>query len=60
MRPPEAALSMEDVMKRKTIPALISGFAITLLASIALWQLLVVALLVRSMADVLGVFGRLF
>jgi len=46
-------------MNPKAIPALISGFAITLLASIALWQLLVVALLVLSTTDVFGVLGRL-
>ena len=46
-------------MKRKSIPALVSGFAITLLASVTVWQFLVVTLLVRSMTDVLGLLGRL-
>lgn len=46
-------------MKRKSIPALVSGFAITLLASVTVWQLVVVTLLVRTMTDVLGLLGRL-
>jgi hypothetical protein len=47
-------------MKQKAIPALVSGFAVALLASVTLWQLLVVALLVRAMTGVLGDLGRLF
>jgi hypothetical protein len=46
-------------MKHKAISVL-SGFAITLLASVTLLQLLIVALLARAMADVIGVLGRLF
>jgi hypothetical protein len=46
-------------MKVKMIPQLLSGFAFTLLASLTVWQLLAVALLVRAMSDVLGIFGRL-
>jgi hypothetical protein len=42
-------------MKQKAVPALISGFAIALLGSMALWQILVVALLIRTMTNVLGV-----
>jgi hypothetical protein len=45
-------------MKQKAIPV-VSGFAITLLGAVALWQLLVVALLVRAMTGVLGLLGRL-
>jgi hypothetical protein len=40
-------------MKQTAIPALVSGFAISLLASVTLSQLLVVALLVRTMTGVL-------
>ena len=46
-------------MKNKAIPALVSGFAITLLASVTVWQLVVVTLLVRRMTEVLGLLGRL-
>jgi hypothetical protein len=46
-------------MKRKSIPALVSGVTITLLASVTVWQLVVVTLLVRTMTDVLGLLGRL-
>jgi hypothetical protein len=46
-------------VKHKSIPALASGFAITLLASVTVWQLVIVTLLVRTMTDVLGLLGRL-
>jgi hypothetical protein len=45
-------------MKHKSIPVLVSGFTITLLASVTIWQLLVVVLLVREMGEVLAVLGR--
>ena len=45
-------------MKQTAIP-LVSGFAITLLVAITLWHLLVAVLLVRAMAGVLDVLGRL-
>ena len=60
MRPPAVAFSGRDVMRQKKIPALVSGFAITLLASFTLWQLLAVVLLVRAMTDIFGIFGCLF
>jgi hypothetical protein len=56
---PATTVSKEGVMKNKSIPALVSGFAITLLASVTVWQLVVVTLLVRTMTDVLGLLGRL-
>lgn len=46
-------------MKHTAIPVLVSGFAIALLASVTLSQLLVVALLVRALTGVLGELGRL-
>jgi hypothetical protein len=46
-------------MKRKSISALVSGITIALLASVTLWQLVVVTLLVRTMTNVLGLLGRL-
>jgi len=54
-----SVLRWREVM-RNTFPALASGFAVTLLTFVALWQLMAVALLVRAMAGVLGVLGRLF
>jgi hypothetical protein len=45
-------------MEQKAIP-MVSGFAITLLGGLALWQLLIVVLLVRAMTYVLGALGRL-
>jgi hypothetical protein len=33
---------------------LVSGFVMTMIASVLLWQLLVVSLLVRAMTDVLS------
>ncbi len=47
-------------MKRKAVPAFVSGFAIALIASVTLWQLLVMSLLVRAMTEVLGALGHLF
>lgn len=47
-------------MRQKKIPALVSGAAITLLASFTLWQLLAVGLLVRAMLDIFGILGCLF
>jgi hypothetical protein len=46
-------------MKQVEVPALVSGFAIALLASVTPSQLLVVALLVRAMTGVLAELGRL-
>jgi hypothetical protein len=46
-------------MKQIAIPALVSGFAIALLTTVTLSQLLVVALLVRAMTGVLAELGRL-
>lgn len=46
-------------MKHKSIPALVSGFAFTVIATVMLWQLVVVTLLVRTTTDVLGVLGKL-
>jgi hypothetical protein len=45
---------------RNAFPAVASGFAVTLLTFVVLWQLVAVALLVRAMAGVLGALGRLF
>jgi hypothetical protein len=60
MRPPAVAFSRRNVMRQKKIPALVSGAAITLLASFTLWQLLAVGLLVRAMLDIFGILGCLF
>jgi hypothetical protein len=46
-------------MKHKSIPALVSGFAFAVIATVMLWQLVVVTLLVRTTTDVLGVLGKL-
>jgi hypothetical protein len=45
-------------MKQKAIPALVSWFAVSVLASVTLWQFLVVALLFRALTGVLEVLGR--
>jgi hypothetical protein len=38
---------------------LFSGVALTMIASVGIWQVLVVALLVHSIDEVIGAFGRL-
>jgi hypothetical protein len=45
-------------MKLKGI-TLVSGFALTAVGSVAIWQALVVALLVHGIDEVIGAFGRL-
>jgi hypothetical protein len=45
-------------MKVKTV-TLFSGCMVTMVASVALWQLVVVALLVHGVDEVIAVFGRL-
>jgi hypothetical protein len=57
-RPKRPSQSRDIIMKKKPIPPLVSGFAITLLASIT-WQLLAVALLVRSTTHAFGALARL-
>ena len=47
-------------MRLKTIPPLISGLALAALAFFSIQQLLAVALLVRSMTNVLEIIGGLF
>jgi hypothetical protein len=44
-------------MRQKAI-MLASGFAISVLWAVALWQVLAVLLLVRATIDVLGALGR--
>jgi hypothetical protein len=46
-------------MKHKSIPALVSGLAFAVIATVMLWQLVVVTLLVRTTTDVLGILGKL-
>ncbi len=45
-------------MKARTI-TVVSGFAMTAVATFALWQIFVVALLIHGVDEVLGVFGGL-
>jgi hypothetical protein len=52
VRSPEQALSEEGVMKAKAI-FWVSGFVTTMLWSVLLYQLLVVAVLVHAIVDVL-------
>jgi hypothetical protein len=52
VRLPEAALSEEGVMKARAI-LWVSGFVTTMLWSVLLYQLLVVAVLVHAIVDVL-------
>jgi hypothetical protein len=47
-------------MKAITIPRLVSGLALSLVAFVTVSQLLVVLLLVRAMTDILGLLGYLF
>ena len=45
-------------MKIKAV-TVFSGFTLTMIVVLLLWQLLVVALMVRGVDEVVGVFGRL-
>jgi len=47
-------------MKSITIPRLLSGLALTLLAFASISRLLVVLLLVRAMTNIFGLLGHLF
>lgn len=58
VRGPEAAFFEEEVMKVKAV-MVFSGFMMTAIAFLLLWQLLVVALLIHGVDEVIGVFGRL-
>lgn len=44
-------------MKLKPVPVL-SGFAMTMLAFALIWQIVIVALLVRATVDLMGTLGR--
>jgi hypothetical protein len=52
------AFSEEEVMKVRAF-AVFSGFMITAIASLLLWQLLVVGVLVHGVDEVIGAFGWL-
>jgi hypothetical protein len=54
----ESGQRRRGVMKLRGI-TFISGFIITMIGSVLLWQLLVVALLVRGIDDVIGALARL-
>lgn len=47
-------------MKVRAVSQILSGLAVTLLISVIGWQLVVIGLLVRAMADVLGLLGGVF
>lgn len=47
-------------MKVRAVSQILSGLAVALLISVIGWQLVVIGLLVRAMADVLGLLGGVF